>query len=161
MKYILLNCYHRCPGDPQNNTSYSHLLLVAWKNLAKNTIAENTTHMGHRAWRYQADADQEASTLLATSHCTRRCYAGFKDWEGEVNRNLIQLGTLGTTGTTVTASYTHQRHHGMATIGVLIHSLIGFKRHYRRESTCLCCKSGQEPMARESQAPELSLTVFC
>ena len=73
MKYILLNCYYRCPEDPQSNTNYYFLLLVAWKNWAKHTIAENITHMGHRAWRYRADADQESSTLLATSHCTRRC----------------------------------------------------------------------------------------
>lgn len=152
MKYILLSCYYW-----RSSTQYK-LLLFAIGCLEK--LGKN-----HYCWKYHTYGSQG---MEIPSWCwlppswlplivLEGTNAGWQDWEGEINRNLIQLGTLWT----VIASYTHRCHHAMTIIGVIIHSLIGFKKHSIGGGTCLCCKSGQEPMARESQAPEVSRILFC
>lgn len=74
------------PGpSASNNASYCH---CCWLPLMVKSYSWSTTHVGHRTWRNQICTDKEASSLLASSHCARRCYT---DCWGVIRSSFSQM----------------------------------------------------------------------
>lgn len=81
--WVLSQGYPR--PSTSNNTSYYH---CCWLPLLVKSYTWSMTHVGHRTWRNQIRTDKEASSLLASSHCTRRCYT---DCWGVIRNSFSQM----------------------------------------------------------------------
>lgn len=116
-------------------------LSVIGINISLGTWWWDPTHLSHRTWRTQADADLEASSLVAGFHSTRRCYSQFED--RKVLNSLTQLWTLWATTVNSLAEYAYWHNTCMNTMGVTNHFIIGFKSHCTRLNQFLLLLTGK------------------
>lgn len=139
-----------CSGRPHKHPQKQYRLMPLLDH-----TGENTTHFGWKAQRNKAGIDLEASTLLASFHNTRRCYA--VHWSEADIYGTVQMWTLHDEMPRCPTTWIHVvwwSHEGNNRF------LARFEDYFTRRNSCLCLdyKPGQKPMTGEV---EDSSKVWC